>query len=460
MNRKQRRMERKLGRPVTQEASPDLRKLYADAVRHHQAGRLNNAEELYRQILAADPRIAEIHSNLGEALRVQGKLNEAVACHRRALNLKPDFAEAHNNLGNALKDQGKLDEAVAQYQRAISIKPDFAGAYLNMGNALKDQGKLDEAVAQYQRAISIKPDFALAHDNLGNALRDQGKLDEAVAQYQRAISIKPNFAEAYLSMGNAFKELGQLADAEVSYRRALDNDPGDTLGARLLLASLGLGQMPMRASEAHLEKLYFTRSRNWDLASYFGHQLVAEAIKKLRHEPKELDILDAGCGTGLVGVLVRDLANRLDGIDMSSAMLEKAREKNIYDHTYLCDLLSFMADHSNTYDAILCAATLIHFGDLTSVFHAASSSLRDDGLFVFTLFPNDRGHDNQEVAVHPNSSLATAGCFAHSSSYVSRLAEAAGFFVEMLEQRIHEYHKTVPIMGLVVALRRRPRLTP
>jgi predicted TPR repeat methyltransferase len=467
----------------------------ADALGHHQAGRLNHAEQLYRQILAIDPRIAEMHSNLGEALRVQGKLGEAVACHHRALNLKPDYVQAYNNLGNALKDQGKLDEAVAQYQRAISIRPDFAEAYLNLGNALCYTGKLDEAVAQYQRALAFRPDFALAHDNLGNTLRDLGKLDEAVAhyrravalrpdfaqaynnlgntlidqgklaeavaQYQRAISIRPDFAEAYLSMGNAFKELGRLADAEASYRRALDNDPGDTLGARLLLASLGPGQMPMRASEAHLEKLYVIRSRNWDLGqTYFGHQLVAEAIRKLPHEPKKLDILDAGCGTGLVGVLVRDLANRLDGIDMSSAMLEKAREKNIYDHTYLADLFSFMADHSNSYDAVACAATLIHFGDLTSVFHAAASSLRDDGLFVFTLFPNDSGHNNQEVAVHPNSSLATAGCFAHSSSYVSRLAEAAGFSVEVLEQRIHEYHKTVPIMGLVVALRRRPRLTP
>ena len=172
-----------------------------------------------------------------------------------------------------------------------------------------------------------------------------------------------------------------------------------------------------------------------------------------------MDILDAGCGTGLVGVLVRDLANRLDGIDMSMAMLEKAREKGIYDHTYLGDLLPFMLDNSNSYDVITCAATLIHFGDLTQVFHAAATSLRDDGLFVFTLFPNDNGHDNQEVVVSPNRSLAKSGCYAHSVSYVRRLAEAAGFFVDLLESRIHEYHKkTIPITGIVVALRRRPRL--
>jgi predicted TPR repeat methyltransferase len=194
--------------------------------------------------------------------------------------------------------------------------------------------------------------------------------------------------------------------------------------------------------------------------NYFGHELVAGALRKLSHE-KKLDILDAGCGTGLVGILVRDLANRLDGIDMSSAMLEKAREKDTYDHTYLGDLLSFMVDNANSYDVITCAATLIHFGDLTPVFHAAASSLRDNGLFVFTLFANDGGHNNQEVVVHQNSFLAKGGCYAHSSSYVSRLAEAAGFFIDILEHRTHEYDKKIaPIMGLVVALRRRSRLTP
>jgi predicted TPR repeat methyltransferase len=599
MNRKQRRMEKRLGKPVIQEASPGMQKVLANALRHHQAGRLNEAERFYRQILAVNPRFAEGYNNLGSALNGQGKPDEAVACYRRALDLRPDFAEAHynlgnalnsqgnldeavtcyrrvldlkpnyaeahNNLGNALNGQGKPDEAVACYRRALEIKPDFAETHCNLGNALKDQGKLDEAVVRYQRALALKPHYAQAHNNLGNVLNDQGESDEAVVQYQRALALKPNYAEAhnglgnalnnqgnldeaitcyrraldlkpnyaeahnnlgaalngqgklddavacyrraldvkpdfaeahyslgntlkdqgkldealvhyrralalkanyaeaYLDMGTALKELGRLTDAEASYRRALEFDPGDTLGARLLLASLSPERVPARASEAHLNKLYVKRSHHWDLGqtSYFGHQLVAEALKKLRFGSKKLDILDAGCGTGLVGVLIRDLANRLDGIDISSAMLEKARQKNIYDHIHLGDLLSFMVDNSNAYDVITCAATLIHFGDLTPVFHAAAFCLRNEGLFVFTLFSNDSGHNDQEVVVHQNSFLATGGCFAHSSSYVSRLAGVAGFSVEILEHRIHEYHrKTTPTMGLVVALRRRSRLTP
>ena len=201
-------------------------------------------------------------------------------------------------------------------------------------------------------------------------------------------------------------------------------------------------------------------SHHWDVGkAYFGHELVAEALKKLPHRSEKLDILDAGCGTGLVGDLVRDLANRLDGIDMSSAMLEKAREKDIYDYLHLGDLLSFMLDNPTNYDAIISAATLIHFGDLTPVFDAAAVSLRDNGLFVFTLFPNDSTHDSRDVVVAQNSFLAIGGCYAHSTSYVSRLAGAAGFGVDVLERRLHEYYKkTMPVTGLVVALRKQARV--
>ncbi len=455
-------------------------------------GKPEEAVACYRRALGLKPNYAEAHNNLGNALRDQGKAGEAVACYRRALTLNPNYHSAHNNLGNALKDQGKLDEAaacychaldlkpsyaeahlnlgillddqgaldgaVAQYRRALALKPDLAEAHNNLGNALKEQGNLDEAAACYRRALALKPHYAEAYNNLGTLLSDQGKPDEAIVQYYSALALKPSYAEAHLNLGAALQGLGRVSDAEASYRRALEIDPEDTLGARLLLASLGLEQMPMRASEAHLNRLYIKRSRGWDsgTAYYFAHQLVAEALRKLPHKSNKLDILDAGCGTGLVGALVRDLASRLDGIDMLPAMLERVREKNIYDHIYLGDLLSFMAENSNRYDAITCAATLIHFSDLTPVFDAVASCLRDDGLFVFTLFANDSEHNDQEVVVSPNRLLAMGGCFAHSAGYVRRLAGNAGFSVDILELRLHEYQSnTIPIMGLVVGLRRR-----
>jgi tetratricopeptide (TPR) repeat protein/2-polyprenyl-3-methyl-5-hydroxy-6-metoxy-1,4-benzoquinol methylase len=258
MNRQQRRAKEKQSKS-TQAALPGVQKAFADALRHLQAGRLNEAERLYRQILAVDPdhadslhllgmvayhvrhhgsavdlirnaikvspRVAFYHSNLGLVLSAQGKLDDAVVCYRRALVLQPDYVEAYNNLGNVLKDQGKLDEAVVNYRQAIALKPDIAEAHSNLGNALRIQGKLDEAAASYRQAIVFKPDYAEAYSNLGNALRDQGKLDEAVAYYRQALVLKPDIAEAHSNLGNVLRDQGKPDDALACYRRAIELKP-------------------------------------------------------------------------------------------------------------------------------------------------------------------------------------------------------------------------------------------
>ena len=234
----------------------------AIAIEHHQGGRLQAAEQIYRQILQVEPNHADAlhllgviaaqfgkhdiaveymgratqldpanamaHNNLGNALMGQGKLEEAVASYRRALQLKPDYSEAHYNLGVALKEQGKLDEAVACYRRALASKPDYADAHNNLGIALKEQGKLDEAVACYRRALRLKPDSADAHINLGNALKDQGKLDDALVCYRQALALQPDYAEAHNNLGNALMDQGNLDEAVACYRRALALKPDFT----------------------------------------------------------------------------------------------------------------------------------------------------------------------------------------------------------------------------------------
>jgi predicted O-linked N-acetylglucosamine transferase (SPINDLY family) len=229
------------------------------AIEHHQAGRLQAAEQLYRQILALEPdhagalhllgliahqvgkhEVAVVcigraiqldgnevayHSNLGEAYRALRRLDDAVACYRRALEIKPEFAEAHYNCAIVLREQGKLDEAIACYRRALEIRPHYAEAHNNLGNALKDRGNPAEAVACYRRALELNPGYAGAHYNLGIAFRDQGKLDEAIACYRRALAIKPDFTEAHGSLANALDTQGNLDEAIGCYRRALQCNP-------------------------------------------------------------------------------------------------------------------------------------------------------------------------------------------------------------------------------------------
>ena len=270
------------------------------AQQHHQAGRLAEAEALYRQIVAVEPRHADAlhllgvlahqagrgdlavdlirqaiavapqvpgyHYNLGLVLTAQGRLDEAIAACRRALELRPDYAEAHNNLGNALRGQGRLDEAVAAYRRALQLQPDYAEAWHNLGVVLTDQGQLDEAIATYRRALELQPDLAEAHNHLGNALKAGGRLDEALAAYRRALQLQPDYAEAHYNLGNALLDQGQFDEALAACRRALQLQP-DYAEAHYNLgnAHLGKGQLDeaMAAYRRVLQlKPDFAKARN------------------------------------------------------------------------------------------------------------------------------------------------------------------------------------------------------
>jgi Flp pilus assembly protein TadD len=169
----------------------------AIAVQHHQAGRLQAAEQVYRQILATSPSIPEAWYLLGMIGYQQGQYAIAIEHIGRAIGLKPDYAEAHFNLGNAYKAQGKLDEAVACYRTFLKLKPDNPDVHNNLGNALQAQGKLDEAIACYRSALELKPDFAEALNNLGFSLQCQRQLKEALACYDKSLAHKPDHALAH-----------------------------------------------------------------------------------------------------------------------------------------------------------------------------------------------------------------------------------------------------------------------
>lgn len=232
---------------------------FAIAIQHHEAGRLNAAEQIYRQILQADPTQPEAYHRLGliayqvgqpaaaaeyieRAIRMHGnapafyrslaaalismhRLPEATDCLRRIRELQPDDPDTLDGLGNAFGEVGALEEAVACLVRALELKPEAAGVHNNLGNAYQRQGKGEQAITCYRRAVELRPDLAEAHNNLGLTLRDQGALDEAIASFLRALELKPDLAEAHHNLGAAFTDQGRLDEAVVCSRRAVQLKP-------------------------------------------------------------------------------------------------------------------------------------------------------------------------------------------------------------------------------------------
>ena len=229
---------------------------------HHDAGRLPEAETLYRQALVADPHnpdalyrlggialqqgrnaravdwiaqaialnpnIADYHMNLAIAQSALGRVNDGVAAFKCAVELAPENAEAHYNLGIGLQRIGALDEALAAFRRAVHLQPGLAAAHSSLGAALRRLGRPAEALVACQRAVDLQSGSAEMQFDLANALKATGRPEEAAAALHKAVALKPGYAEAHNNLGNLLRGLGRLDDAAAAYDRAVTLKPGFT----------------------------------------------------------------------------------------------------------------------------------------------------------------------------------------------------------------------------------------
>ena len=229
------------------------------ALDHHRAGRLREAEAIYRELLARNPddagvnfllgvvslqneraadalpllekagRLApgkwDVLNHLSVALRESGRLDDAVDAARRAVAADPAQAEAHGNLALALQIKGDLAAAAAAYREAIRLNPQLGEAHNNLGNVLSAQRDFPGAERAYRRAIELDPKSAATYANLSSVLQELDRPDEAADACRAAIAIQPDLAQAYNNLGNALRAVGEMTEAVKCFRRAIELRP-------------------------------------------------------------------------------------------------------------------------------------------------------------------------------------------------------------------------------------------
>jgi protein O-GlcNAc transferase len=203
----------------------DVRALLAEALSLHQAGRLAEAEDLYRRVLAIDPRQFDARHLLGLVHFQRGDCVEAVRHFDLALAATPDAAIAHNSRAAALNGLKRYDEAVGSCDNALASKPDYAEALINRGFALVELKRFAEALANCDQAIALRPNLPEAFNNRGNALRELDRLDEALESYDRAIALRLDYAEAFNNRANALNQQRRFGEALENARRAIALKP-------------------------------------------------------------------------------------------------------------------------------------------------------------------------------------------------------------------------------------------
>jgi protein O-GlcNAc transferase len=197
-----------------------IQEVLDSAIKHHQAGRLSEAEATYQQVLTLQPNHADTLHLLGVLMGQMGRCQAAVELINRAIVINPTAAGFHNNMGNALSGIGRMDQAIIAYRRAIELKPDYEGACYNLGVALEACGRYNEALDTYQRVIKIKPDYAAAYNRMGNVLGMLNRVDQAIDAYRQAIKLKPDFAVAQSNL-ILFMHYQPDCDARIIYEETL-----------------------------------------------------------------------------------------------------------------------------------------------------------------------------------------------------------------------------------------------
>jgi predicted TPR repeat methyltransferase len=301
-----------------------------------------------------------------------------------------------------------------------------------LGTVLRERGDLEKAVATLREAIALKPDHAPAWQNLGNALGDLNRLDEALDAHCEAMRLAPRSADSHRHLGALLHAVGRHKEAADVYQRWLRLFPDDPR-AQHLAAACTDASVPQRASDDYVRAEFDRFASSFDKTltrlEYQAPRLVSEEVARIFGETKShLAVLDAGCGTGLCGPLLRPRADFLSGVDLSPTMIELARGRSVYDALVVEELTAYFRHHQRTCDLIVSADTLVYFGDLGDVTAAAAKTLRPGGALVFTV-------ERAQPQDAPNGyRIHLHGRYSHTSDYLLRTLTKAGFIAPSLRE--------------------------
>jgi predicted TPR repeat methyltransferase len=337
-----------------------------------------------------------------------------------------------------------LAGAAERLEQVLAADPAHAAAQYQLGNVRRDQGDHLAAERHFVRAVALAPDHAEAHNNLGVLQEVSGRSDEAVASYRRALQARPTLTQAYLNLGRLLMQLGRRDQAAQCYRDGVTSSDKPSIFAHLL-APLD-GRATAAAPVDYVRATFDGFARDFDerLVGHFDYHVpeaIGRSIRGIRpFRRRSADVLDLGCGTGLIGAVFADLAKRLVGVDVSGRMLQQARARGCYHELAEAEILEWMrAAAPAQFDLVIAADVLIYFGDLGPIFAQARRVLRPHGLFAFSI----------EVSRDADWRLDESGRYAQSAAYIERLAKELGFNVELrASQPIRK-----PMVGLLYVLR-------
>ena len=431
------------------------------------AGRTKAAEEILEQILVVCPSDADALHLLGGLALHQGEYEKAVHLIQRAIDVKPSVADFHYNLAGGYYSLSKWEEAACAYQKAIELSPGFFEAFKGLGAALGKLERYDQASVAFHSALKLNPKQFDAFLSLAGILEAQHKLEAAVQTIQKALQLEPfsadahgrlasiflkkndrqNAATAFFNAGVSLQREQKKEQAIEAYEEALRLNPSHPKASHSLCSLTG--KTPKSASKEYVVDLFNEYADHFDehldRLEYQAPELLRRAVGGFFSAPQRVErILDLGCGTGKCGVLFRDLAVHLSGIDLAPKMIETSKQRDVYDTLHLGDITEILRNTSDSYNVIIAADVFIYVGELSELFFQVSRVCLKGSLFAFSI----------EAAEGKDFVLRESGRFAHSPHYIQALAETTDFSIVYQEGASIRLHEKKAVPGVIYVLKR------
>jgi predicted TPR repeat methyltransferase len=374
-----------------------------------------------------------------------GRLEQARSSFEAALALAPGRPSVLGNLGITLFHLGRLEQAVPLLQQATSGDPANTEAWICLALALERLARFPEAIAAFEKAGELSPRQEQLWFRKGQCHARLGQVPDAVQAFERALAAAPEFADAWSALGGVRRELHQLDQAADCFEKALAFG-GDLELNAYYLASVKGGALPPSPPRRYVESLFDDYAPDFqshvvNQLRYQGYErLLRPLIESARRYHRALDL---GCGTGLCAPLIQPVADILDGVDISQAMLLQARQRGVYRQLIHADIGSYLETAQENADLVVAADVFIYVGDLAAVFRSVRRILAPDGRFVFTV---------EAPAGDRDLELLPSLRYAHSERYIRRLAETNGFGVDQIFSAPIRYDQDRPVDGLYVYL--------
>ena len=440
---------------VTYPYNPDLRGALAYALAS--SGNIVPAIEQYRVLLEMRPDAVPVITNLAFLLINTGNLDEARHRLLRASELAPQHANSAFALAELLQMQKRSAEAFHHYRRAALLFQRKIGPnpgiqhcddLIKQSTALMWTGDTVSSLLALDRAVELRPDHVLAFARRGLLLSKLRRVPEAIASLKRAAMLAPDFAELRRAFGEVLRDSGDLEAAQAQYEAATRLDPGDEI-ARYLLAAVKHDK-PDAPPADYVTKLFDGYAQTFEqhlvevLQYRAPEQVCAAVLQVAGSQASAWRVIDLGCGTGLCGPLIRRAASHLIGVDLSASMLDKAREKSVYDELRRGDAAEVLGAYDVAFDLALCADVMVYLGSLSPIFAAAARALKPGALFAFTT----------EVHSGDGFVLNTTRRYLHSRQYVENEAATHGFVVVHCESIVARYEDGEPVPEAVFVVKR------